>query len=82
MGYKKGNIIIDFNERYFNFSKYIEAIKKKLEDDGREVTYKMSGQFEIDGKDYLFIARNVSMGGVLVQRTILKLEGHKKESRR
>ncbi|MFB1083204.1 hypothetical protein [Jeotgalibacillus sp. JSM ZJ347] len=38
MGYKKGNNIIDFNESYFNFNEYIEAIKKKLEDDGREVT--------------------------------------------
>lgn len=73
-GYKKGNIIIDFDERYFNFNEYTEAIKKKLEDDGREVVYKGNGKFEIDGKEYLFIERNVSMGGVPVQRTILKLD--------
>lgn len=74
MGYKKGNIIIDFEERYFNFNEYIAAIKKKLDDDGREVFYKGNGKFQIDGKNYLFIERNVSMGGVPIQRTILKLD--------
>ncbi|WP_404408212.1 hypothetical protein [Jeotgalibacillus malaysiensis] len=74
MGYKKGNIIIDFDKRYFDFNEYTEAIKKKLEDDGREVNYKGNGKFQVDGRDYLFIERNVSMGGVPVQRIILKLD--------
>ncbi|MDZ5713514.1 hypothetical protein [Jeotgalibacillus haloalkalitolerans] len=74
MGYKKGNIIIDFDERYYKFSEHVEAIRNKLEDDGRDVDYMGNGKFRIDGRDYLFIERNVSMGGVPMQRTILKLD--------
>ncbi|WLR42490.1 hypothetical protein LC087_17610 [Bacillus carboniphilus] len=74
MGYRKGNIVIDFDERFFNRDRYISAIKKKLESEGRMVEYKGGGRFLIDGKTYLFIERNVSMGNVPLQRTILKLE--------
>ncbi|WP_080846265.1 hypothetical protein [Cytobacillus gottheilii] len=74
MGYKKGNITIDFDERYFNKKEYVEAIKNKLESEGKEVAYKGNGRFNIDGKNYLLIERNVSMGGVPLQRTILKIE--------
>ncbi|TFE00713.1 hypothetical protein E2626_11065 [Jeotgalibacillus salarius] len=74
MGYRKGNITIDFEERYFNQKEYVEAIKNKLENEGREVYYEGNGRFKIDGKHYLFIERNVSMGGVPMQRTILKLD--------
>ncbi|WP_243291476.1 hypothetical protein [Bacillus sp. FJAT-47783] len=73
MGYKKGNIVIDFDERYFNQKEYVEAIKNKLINEGRNVQYIGGGKFIIDGKKYLFIERNVSMGRVPMQRTILKL---------
>ncbi|QDP39840.1 hypothetical protein [Radiobacillus deserti] len=74
MGYKKGNIIIDFEERYFNQKEYVEAIKDKLQNEGKEVYYKGNSRFKIDGKHYLLIERNVSMGGAPLQRTILKIE--------
>ncbi|WP_226036577.1 hypothetical protein [Aquibacillus saliphilus] len=74
MGYKKGNITIDFEERYFNQKEYVEAIKNKLQNEGKEVYYKGNSRFKIDGKNYLLIERNVSMGGVPLQRTILKLK--------
>lgn len=74
MGYKKGNIIIDFEDRFFNQKEYVTAIQEKLESEGREVTYKGNSRFIIDGENYLFIERNVSMGGVPIQRTILRLE--------
>lgn len=74
MGNQKENIIINFEERYFNQKDYVAAIQTKLESEGREVYYKGNGNFVIDGRKYLFIERNVSMGGVPMQRTILKLE--------
>jgi hypothetical protein len=72
MGYEKGNIQIDFDERYFKGKEYIGAIKAELEKEGKEVHYQGNGRFIIDGKEYLFIERNVTMGGVPMQRTILK----------
>ncbi|EDL65628.1 hypothetical protein [Bacillus sp. SG-1] len=74
MGYKKDHIVIDFDERYFQFNEYIQAIHRELEKRGRDVKYEGDGRFVIDGKSYLFIERNVSMGGVPLQRTILKPE--------
>ncbi|SFL35951.1 hypothetical protein SAMN04487943_101150 [Gracilibacillus orientalis] len=74
MGYKKGNIIIDLDDRYINYSEYISAIQKKLESEGKDVEYKGDRRFIIDGKKYMFIERNVSMGGVPLQRTILQPE--------
>ncbi|MFD2657548.1 hypothetical protein [Gracilibacillus thailandensis] len=74
MGYKKGNIIIDLDDRYIQYSEYVSAIQRKLESEGRDVTYLGDRRFSIDGKNYMFIERNVSMGGVPMQRTILKLE--------
>ncbi|WP_421383066.1 hypothetical protein ACOJQI_02085 [Bacillus salacetis] len=72
MGYKKGNIVIDFDERYIDYNEYIQAIQQELESKGREVQYEGNGRFVIDGMPYLFMERNVSMGGAPLQRTILK----------
>ncbi|WP_209020966.1 hypothetical protein [Evansella clarkii] len=72
MGHKKGNIIIDLEERHFNRNEYVAAIHSKLEGEGREVSYESNSLFLIDGKKYLFIERNVNVGGVPVQRTILQ----------
>jgi hypothetical protein len=74
MGYKKGNIVIDFDERYIDYNEYIHAIQQELESQGRDVKYEGNGRFVIDGKHYLFMERNVSMGGAPLQRTILKPE--------
>jgi hypothetical protein len=72
MGYGKGHIQIDFDERYSRKKEHIEAIREELEKQGKEVHYQGNGHFIIDGKPYLFIERTVSMGGVPMQRTILK----------
>ncbi|RCW74956.1 hypothetical protein [Saliterribacillus persicus] len=74
MGYRKGNITIDFDERYFNQKDYRAAIQKKLESQGRNVYYQGNNLFNIDGHTYLLIERNVSMGGIPLQRTILRRE--------
>jgi hypothetical protein len=72
MGYRKGHIQIDFEERYFKEKEYIAAIETELEGKGRQVKYMGNRKFIVDGLPYLFIERNVSMGGVPLQRTILK----------
>jgi hypothetical protein len=74
MGYRKNHITIDLDERYVDFKEYIEAIKSELANQGREVSYIGNRKFIIDGQTYFFIERNVSMGGVPLQRTILKPE--------
>lgn len=72
MGYGKEYIQIDFEERYFKEKEHIEAIRLELEKQGKKVHYQGNGYFIIDDRPYLFIERTVSMGGVPMQRTILK----------
>ncbi|WP_186577057.1 hypothetical protein [Aquibacillus kalidii] len=72
MGYRKGNITLDLDERYTNLTDYQKAICKELEDQGRAVHYQGNGEFLIDGKKYLLQETNVPMGGVPLQHTILK----------
>ncbi|CAG9620654.1 hypothetical protein [Sutcliffiella rhizosphaerae] len=74
MGYRKDHITIDFDERYTDFREYIKAIEDELVEQGRKVSYKGNRNFIIDDRSYIFIERNVSMGGFPVQRTILKPE--------
>ncbi|WP_042224459.1 hypothetical protein [Oceanobacillus manasiensis] len=71
MGYQKGSITIDFEERYYKQNEHLAAIKSKLENEGREVYYKGNSKFIVDGKNYNFIERTVNMGGAPLQRTIL-----------
>lgn len=73
LGYRKGHIQMDFDERYMNHQAYIEAISEELRDRGyKDVHYKGDHVFIVDGKAYVFFERNVPMGGVPLQRTILK----------
>lgn len=74
MGYRKKHITIDLDERYVDFKEYVEAIQSELINQGREVSYIGNRKFVIDGQTYIFIERNVPMGGVPLQRTILKPE--------
>lgn len=78
MGYRKNYITLDLEERYFDHSSFVEAVQKELESQGRDVTYEGNSRFIIDGKSFLFFERNVSMGGVPLQRAILKPE-HKSD---
>ncbi|MCA0982851.1 hypothetical protein LCL89_02200 [Halobacillus yeomjeoni] len=79
MGYRKGHIQIDLDERYFNHKEYIKAIQGELEKRGYQAEYLGNHEFEIDGKSFLFLERNVSMGGVPLQRTILKPNKNERE---
>ncbi|WP_371018135.1 hypothetical protein [Pseudalkalibacillus sp. JSM 102089] len=72
MGYRKNYIQIDLDERYIDYNEYVRALKNELSGQGKEVEYLGNRKFKIDGKRYVFIERNVTMGGVPLQRTILK----------
>jgi hypothetical protein len=72
MGYRKGNITLDLDNRYTNLNEYVNAVQLELEKQGRNVTYQGNRAFLIDGKVYILNDMNVSMGGVPLQHTILR----------
>ncbi len=72
MGNKNDHIVIDFDERYRDYKKHVRAIHSELLQQGRVVSYKGDRKFIIDGRPYIFVEKNVSMGGAPLQRTILK----------
>ena len=72
MGYRKNHIQVDLDDRYIDYNEYVRALKRELRSQGKEVDYLGDRTFRIDGKKYLFIERNVTMGGVPLQRTIFK----------
>ncbi|MGG0175523.1 hypothetical protein [Gottfriedia acidiceleris] len=72
MGYRNQNIILDLDERYINLNDYTKAVKVELEGQGKTVDYRGNRLFIINGKQYHLIERNVSMGGVPLQHTILQ----------
>lgn len=76
MGYRKNYIIVDLDERYTDYGEYIKAIQSELVKKGRNVSYKGNRHFIVDGRSYFFVEKNISMGGVPLQRTILKPEKH------
>lgn len=77
MGYQKNNIIIDLDERYFNWSKHIEATKEELQKREKEVSYLGNGEFLINDEFYTLIKRNVNIKGIPLQRTILVYDKNK-----
>ena len=72
MGYKKDNIVFDFEDRYTNQEAYVKAILSELEKEGREATYQGDATFMVDGRRYTLVERNISMGPGILQRTILQ----------
>jgi len=72
MGYRRGNIVLDLDNRYTNFTEYMQAIERELIEQGKDVQYQGNGEFIINGKKYVMQERNVPMGGVPLQRTVLK----------
>ncbi|WP_181349358.1 hypothetical protein [Thalassobacillus sp. CUG 92003] len=69
LGYKKGNIIVDLDQRFKTFNReYVQAITHALEKQGLTVDYLGDRYFEIDGKTYLYTELNWGF----LQRSILK----------
>ncbi|PYZ96999.1 hypothetical protein CR205_12430 [Alteribacter lacisalsi] len=72
MGYRKNHIVIDFDELYPDLDEHMTAVHERLEHEGKTVETNGYRSFIINGRSYLFTERTVNIGGVPVQRTILK----------
>jgi len=72
LGYRKKNITMTFDDRFYSLDEHVAAIKQKLATDGHSARYLGDRRFEVDGKSYLFLERTVSVGGVPTQQTILE----------
>lgn len=72
LGYRKKNITLTFDDRFYSLDEHVAAIKQKLATDGHSARYLGDRRFEVDGKPYLFLERTVSVGGVPTQQTILE----------
>ncbi len=55
MGYRKGHIQIDFDERPIDHQAYVEAIEKELIERGHDVHYEGDYTFIVDEKPYVFL---------------------------
>ena len=74
LGFKKKNITMTFDDRFYTLDEHVKAIEQKLKQDGKLVEYLGNRRFLVNGKRYLFVERTVSMSGVPMQQTILEFE--------
>ncbi|MCJ0930660.1 hypothetical protein MST22_05785 [Virgibacillus halodenitrificans] len=72
MGYRNKNITLELDDRYTNLTEHAKAVTVELEKEGRKVEYQGDGYFLVDGEQYVMHGRNIAMGGVPLQRTILE----------
>lgn len=72
MGYRKGRITLDLNKRYTNLSEQSKEVTRELKQQGRSVEYQGDGYYVVNGKLYVVRMQNVAMGGIPLQRTVLK----------
>lgn len=72
LGFRKKNITMTFDDRFYSLEEHISAIEHKLVTDGHSARYLGNRRFEVDGKPYLFLERTVPVGGVPTQQTILE----------
>ncbi|REB05523.1 hypothetical protein DVB69_14720 [Sporosarcina sp. BI001-red] len=71
MGYRKGNITLDLDERYTSSTEQAIAVTEELQKQGKTAEYKGKGHFLVDGLPYIVHKRNVSMRGIPLERTVL-----------
>ncbi|MGY4689977.1 hypothetical protein [Salibacterium sp. K-3] len=72
MGYRKNWISLTLNNRYNDLKEYGTAVEKELTAKGHTAVYEGNGYFLVDGRSYLLQGRTLPMGGVPMQRTVLK----------
>ncbi|MDQ0299302.1 hypothetical protein J2S78_001722 [Salibacterium salarium] len=72
MGYRKGYIAFNLRNRYYSLNDHAKAVEEKLTNQGKSAVYKGHGYFLIDGETFMLVTRTLPMGGVPLQRTILK----------
>ena len=74
LGFKKKNITMTFDDRFYTLDEHVKAIEQKLKQDGKQVEYLGNRRFLVNGKRYMFVERTVPMSGVPMQQTILEFE--------
>ncbi|RSL33866.1 hypothetical protein D7Z54_08295 [Salibacterium salarium] len=72
MGYRKGYISFNLKYRYYSLNDHGKAVEEKLKNQGKSAVYEGHGYFLIDGETFMLVTRTLPMGGVPLQRTILK----------
>lgn len=71
MGYRKGNISLELDGRYTSLTDQANAVTAELKKQGKTAEYKGDGQYLVDGRSYVVLKRQVPMGGVPLERTVL-----------
>lgn len=71
MGYRKGNITLELDGRYTSQSDQAKAVTEVLRKQGKSAEYNGDGHYVVDGLPYVVLKRNVAMGGVPLERTVL-----------
>lgn len=77
LGYRKKNITLTFDDRFYSLDEHVAAIEQKLATEGHSARYLGDRRFEVDGKPYLFLERTVPVGGAPTQQTILEQQKKK-----
>ncbi|WP_039043646.1 hypothetical protein [Sporosarcina sp. ZBG7A] len=71
MGYRKGNITLELDGRYASLTDQANAVTEELRKQGKSAEYNGDGHYVVDGLSYVVLKRNVGMGGVPLERTVL-----------
>lgn len=71
MGYRKGNITLELDGRYASLTDQANAVIEELRKQGKSAEYNGDGHYVVDGLSYVVLKRNVAMGGVPLERTVL-----------
>ncbi|SFL73457.1 hypothetical protein [Salibacterium qingdaonense] len=71
-GYRKNVISFTLNHRYDQLDEYGTAVEQELTARGYDAVYEGDRYFLIDGRSYLLQGYTLPMGGVPMQRTVLK----------
>ncbi|MCU7739761.1 hypothetical protein N7983_18415 [Priestia megaterium] len=68
----KKKIVIDFEERYYNLTDLKKAVVKHFQHKGRTCEVIDTHTLLVDHQKYTLSEKTISMGGVPLQRVILK----------
>ncbi|MGX4608075.1 hypothetical protein [Priestia sp. JNUCC 25] len=70
--FRKKKIVIDFEERYYNLTDLKKAVVKHFQNKGTTCEVIDTYTLLVDHQKYTLSEKTISMGGVPLQRVILK----------
>ncbi|MGG3178022.1 hypothetical protein ABEQ41_07095 [Priestia megaterium] len=71
-GFGRKKIVVDFEERYYNLTDLKKAVVKHFNKKGKQCNIVDNHTVSIDNTNYILTEKTISMGGVPLQRVILK----------